>query len=67
MSATEAKIVTVWLDETSDATEPRWIVDTDIPGGGESTTLKEFDDRDDACNYATKYAAEHGLRVEYRD
>jgi hypothetical protein len=40
--STTTKLVTVWLDETSDADEPRWIVDTDTEDGGESSTIKTY-------------------------
>lgn len=61
------RIVTVWLDSTSDAEECRWIVDTDIPGGGESDTIRTFaaDAAGEAAarQFAAEYAAKHGLDV----
>lgn len=58
------KIVTVWLDETSDADEPKFIVDVDVEGGGESTTIKTFDDLASAMEFAGNYARKHGLKAE---
>lgn len=63
---TAIKIVTVWLDKTSD--ECRWIVDTDIVGGGESATVKTFAPteagRTKAVKFAREYAAKRGLDLK---
>ncbi len=40
MAQTTERIVTVWLDTTSD--DHGWIVDTDTAGGGESETICVF-------------------------
>lgn len=58
-----ARIVTVWLDETSDPIAPDWIVDTDSEEGGESIMLKVFDSRAKATMFAEHYALRHGLKV----
>lgn len=62
------QIVTVWLDETSD--DHAWIVDTDVVGGGESSTIKTFPATDagrlQAVEFATQYASTRGLTVEVR-
>ena len=62
------QIVTVWMDKTSD--ERRWIVDTDVVGGGESDTIKTFAPTDagkkKAIKFANEYAAKKGLAVEVR-
>jgi len=61
------KIVTVWLDETSDAGERRWIVDSDIVGGGESETIRTFPGNATgetaARQFASEYAAANGLEI----
>jgi hypothetical protein len=63
--ATGTRIVTVWLDTTSD--EHGWVVDTDSPDGGESETLKVFPPnrggRADAVEYAKKVAARRGCEM----
>lgn len=48
------KIVTVWLDQTSD--EHGWIVDTDTEDGGESNTLKVFPPTEAGRKKANAYA-----------
>lgn len=59
------KIVTVWLDETSD--ECRWIVDEDIVSGGESNTIKAFlptaEGFEKAVAFAEKAAAKRGCKM----
>ena len=57
---TATKIVTVWLDQTSD--EAGWIVDTDIAGGGESETVKTFPPTGTGEKAARKFAAEYAER-----
>jgi len=64
---TATKIVTVWLDETTDAGDCRWIVDTDIVGGGESETIRTFPGDESgetaARQFAAQYAAANGLQT----
>jgi hypothetical protein len=61
----DTKIVTVWLDETSDAGECRWIVDTDAVSGGDSETVRTFPGDEDgekaARRFAAEYAAANGM------
>lgn len=62
---TSERIITVWLDETSD--EHGWVVDTDSPEGGESETLDVFPPTDEgyaeACEYAREEAERRGCEV----
>lgn len=55
------KCVSVWLDDTSDADEPKWIVDTDTVEGGESDTIGCYDDEHAAIEAAKKAARKRGL------
>lgn len=57
---TAAKIVTVWLDQTSD--EAGWIVSTDVAGGGESETVRTFPPTMAGEKAARKFAAEYAER-----
>jgi len=56
---TTTRYVSVWLDETSNPTDPRWIVDRCT----ETTTdtLRTFDDEDAAWDYARATADREDL------
>jgi hypothetical protein len=56
------KIVTVWLDETSDVDDPRWIVDTDTQEGGESETIAAYPGDDDGFDRAVSRAKKAGIK-----
>lgn len=60
------RIVTVWLDTTSD--DHGWIVDTDSPEGGESETIKVFPPtsagKAKAVAFAQKAAARRGCEMK---
>lgn len=62
-----SKIITVWYDETDEEGTPI-IVDTDTVDGGESHTLKCFeeDDRDSAIAFAERAAEKRGIPLEIR-
>lgn len=57
---TTTRIITVWLDETSD--NHGWIVDTDSPEGGESETLKVFPATDAGFGRAVSFAKKAGVK-----
>lgn len=65
MATANKRVVTVWLDETSD--EHGWVVDTDAEAGGESETLRVFPADDAgyaaAVAFAGEAAAERGCEV----
>jgi hypothetical protein len=67
--ATQAKIVTVWLDETSD--EHGWIVDTDTEEGGQSRTIEAFPPtaagRKKAIAAGKREAKKRGVELQIRD
>lgn len=56
------RIVSVWLDETSDCDDPQWIVDTDSADGGESDTIRCFaeDGFERAVRFAKRAAKKRG-------
>ena len=62
------KIISVWLDATSD--DHGWVVDTDIMDGGESNTVRMFPPTSAGQKRAVKFAltlgTKKGLPV-YRD
>ena len=55
------RIVSVWLDETSND-EDGWIVDTDTTEGGQSDTLKVFPGTDAGFDRAVSYAKRAGIK-----
>lgn len=63
MTAKTTKIVSMWYDETSDADDARWIVDTDTIEGGESNTIGTHDDEDDAMESARETARKMGVAL----
>ncbi len=68
MAETTERIVTVWLDTTSD--DHGWIVGTDIAGGGESETIYVFPPDDTGRKWAIAFgkraAFERGVRLEIK-
>lgn len=63
MTAKSTMIVSLWYDETSDADDAQWIVDTDTIEGGESSTIGTHDDEDDAMDAGRKAAREMGVAL----
>lgn len=57
---TATRIITVWMDETDTEGTP-YIVDTDLPSGGESATIRCFADRDAAVEFARQEAGKRGM------
>ena len=57
---TTDRIVSVWLDETSD--ERGWVVDTDSPEGGQSRTLDVFPPTAEGREEAEAFARREGER-----